>query len=76
MNIQKLVQIIGKTELSVKDMLAVIGLKNREHFLDYYLNPAIAEGYVCLLYPDKPRHPRQKYQLTMKGVALYNELKK
>ena len=74
LNIHKLVQIIGKTELSVKDMLAVIGLKNREHFLDYYLNPAIAEGYVCLLYPDKPRHPRQKYQLTMKGMALYNEL--
>ena len=74
LNIQKLVQIIGKTELSVKDMLAVIGLKNREHFLDYYLNLAIAEGYVCLLYPDKPRHPRQKYQLTMKGMALYNEL--
>ena len=75
LNIQKLVQIIGKTELSVKDMLAVIGLKNREHFLDNYLNPAIAEGYVCLLYPDKPRHPRQRYLLTVKGMALYNELK-
>ena len=47
LNIQKLVQIIGKTELSVKDMLAVIGLKNREHFLDYYLNPAISRR-VCL----------------------------
>ena len=74
LNIQKLVQFVGVVELSVKDMLALIGLKNREHFLDYYLNPAIAEGYVCLLYPDKPRHPRQKYRLTMKGMALYNEL--
>ena len=34
-------------------------------------NPAIAEGYVRLLYPDKPRHPRQRYLLTVKGLALY-----
>jgi len=27
-----------------------------------------------MLYPDKPRHPRQKYLLTVKGLALYNEL--
>lgn len=73
-HIVELVQIIGETELSVKDMLIISGLKNRENFLEYHLNPAIAEGYVCLLYPDKPRHPRQKYQLTMKGMALYNEL--
>lgn len=29
---------------------------------------------LTLLYPDKPRHPRQKYILTHKGLALYNEL--
>ena len=55
-------------------MLGVAGLKNRESFMDVYLNPAISEGYVRLLYPDKPRHPRQKYLLTVKGLALYNEL--
>ena len=36
-----------------------------------HLNPAIAEGYVRLLYPDKPRHPRQKYLLTLKGLAVF-----
>ncbi len=74
LNIQKLVQIVGKKELSVKEIMECIGLKDRKNVLNLYLNPAIAEGYVCLLYPDKPRHPRQKYQLTMKGMALYNEL--
>ena len=74
LNIQKLVQIVGVAKLSVKEMLEIIGLKNREHFLNYYLNPAIANGYVCLLYPDKPRHPRQRYLLTEKGMALYKEL--
>ena len=76
LNIQKLVQIVGVSKLSVKEMLEVIGLKNREHFLNYYLNPAIVNGYVCLLYPDKPRHPRQRYLLTEKGLALYTELEK
>ena len=74
LNIQRLVQIVGKKELSVKEIMDGIGLKDRKNVLNLYLNPAIAEGYVCLLYPDKPRHPRQKYQLTMKGMALYNEL--
>ena len=42
--------------------------------MDVYLNPAISEGFVRLLYPDKPRHPRQKYLLTAKGLALYKEI--
>ena len=25
-------------------------------------------------YPDSPRHPRQKYLLTVKGLALFNEI--
>ena len=75
LNIQKLVQIVGEMELSVKGIMENIGLKNRKNVLNLYLNPAIAEGYVCLLYPDKPRHPRQRYLLTVKGMTLYNELK-
>ena len=55
-------------------MLEGVGLKDRMNFLEYNLNPAISEGFVCLLYPDKPRHPRQKYLLTEKGLALYKEL--
>ena len=52
-----------------------MNLKGRDNFLNLYLIPAIAEGYVRLLYPDKPRHPRQKYLLTVKGMALFNEIK-
>ena len=50
------------------------GLKHRPNFIEYHLNPAISEGFVRLLYPDKPRHPRQKYLLTAKGVLLYKEI--
>ena len=74
--IRNLVKVIGNSQCSIKDMLEDLGLRDRKNFLEYHLNPAIAEGYVRLLYPDKPRHPRQKYLLTLKGLAFLNELKK
>ena len=72
-NIRMLVHIVGKQELPVKEIMQGLELKDRKNVLNLYLNPAIADGYVRLLYPDKPRHPRQKYLLTIKGLALYNE---
>ena len=72
-NIVKLVQIIGEQELSVKEMMDGVGLKGRDNFLNLYLNPAVADGYIRLLFPQSPRHPRQKYLLTVKGLALYND---
>ena len=76
LNIMKLINAINDSELSLKEMLAAMGLKDRKSFLTLYLNPAIAAGYVRLLYPDSPRHPRQKYLLTVKGLAVYNESKR
>ena len=75
-NIRMLINVVGKQELSVKEIMEGLKLKDRKNFLNLYLNPAIAEGYVRLLYPNSPRHPRQKYLLTVKGLALYNELPK
>ena len=75
-NIRMLLQVVGKQELAVKEIMEGLGLKDRKNVLNLYLNPAITEGYVCLLYPQSPRHPRQKYLLTVKGLALYNEIKK
>ena len=72
-NIRMLVHIVGKQELPVKEIMQGLELKDRKNVLNLYLNPAIADGYVRLLYPDKPRHPRQRYLLTVKGLALYNE---
>jgi len=74
-NIIKLVYAINVKQLSVKEMLVEMGLKDRESFLNLYLSPAIGEGFVRMLYPDSPRHPRQKYLLTAKGLAFLNELK-
>lgn len=71
-----LVHVIGDRQLSVRELLTEMKLKDRENFLANYLNPAIDQGFVCLLYPDSPRHPRQKYLLTVKGTLAYQALDK
>ena len=71
----RLLVVIGVQQITVKQMMEAMELKHRPTFLENYLNPAIAHGYVRLLYPDKPRHPRQKYLLTVEGLVLYNEFK-
>lgn len=72
----ELIKIIGEEELSIAQLMEKTGLKHRPNFIEYHLNPAMKEGYVRLLYPQSPRHPRQKYLLTVKGLALYNEITK
>lgn len=72
-NVIKLVQVVGEQELSVKEMMSGVNLKGRDNFLNLYLTPSMKEGYIRQLYPQSPRHPRQKYLLTVKGLALYNE---
>ena len=69
-NVRRLVLAIGKEEMSVKNMMEAVGLKNRPSFMDYSLAPAIREGFVCMNYPANPHHPRQRYLLTVKGLML------
>lgn len=73
-NTIRLVMSIGLENLSIKDIMSKIELKHRPTFMENYLNPAIENGFVRLLYPDSPRHPRQKYLLTVKGMMLLNQL--
>ena len=72
-NIIELIRIIGYEERSIKQLMETKGLKDRKNFLDYHLEPALKERFVRMKYPDRPNHPRQKYLLTVKGQALYNE---
>ena len=73
-NIKRLISAIADKQLSVKEMMAAVGLKDRPNFIEYSLSPAMQNGYVRMQYPDSPRHPRQKYLLTVKGLAVYKEL--
>ena len=75
-NIRKLVSAIGETPKSIREILELLNLKDRKNLLEYYVMPAQANGFVTLLYPDKPHHPRQKYVLTVKGLALLSSISK
>lgn len=73
-NVRNLVSALGHNEMTVKEMMEAVGLKNRPNFMDYSLSPAITEGFVRMLYPESPRHPRQRYLLTVKGQMTYSEI--
>ena len=74
-SVRAIINVIGERQLSVRQILDEISLKNRENLLDNYLNPAIEGGWVTPLYPQNPRHPRQKYLLTVKGMAFFKKMK-
>ena len=69
-NITTLIRIVGDNKLSVKEMMESLRLTGRDNFLKVYLNPSISAGFIRQLYPDAPRHPRQKYLLTAKGMMI------
>ncbi len=73
-NIFSLIKVLGSRQQNVKELMLAMKLKHRETFLNNYLNPAIHAGFVRLLYPDHPKHPRQKYLLTVKGLAASQEM--
>lgn len=68
--LRKIMLAIGKNVLSAKEMMQVVNLKDKTNFLEKYLYPAIEQGLVGQLYPDNPKHPKQKYMLTEKGRAI------
>lgn len=50
-------------------MVDLCGLKNLHHFRDVNVTPALADGAIERLYPEQPKHPKQKYVLTEKAKA-------
>ena len=73
-NIIGLVKAIGYNQLKIGEMMDAMGLKHRPTFRVNYLDPAIKAGFVTMLYPNSPRHPRQRYHITPKGTILLNSL--
>ncbi|MDR2804818.1 MAG: Fic family protein [Dysgonamonadaceae bacterium] len=72
--VRLLLSVMGREPLALKQLMEKVGLKHRPTFLTNYINPAMKDGFVRVLYPEKPNHPHQKYSLTVKGMALYDLL--
>ena len=69
-----LLLVIEDEQYTLKQLMEKVGLKHRPTFLENYINPAMKDDFIRLLYPEKPNHPRQKYLLTVRGMAVYDEL--
>jgi len=71
-----LVRLLGHAgELSNAEIRARLGLKDRTHLRERYLDPALAENVVEPTIPEKPSSRLQRYRLTDKGRARLAELK-
>ena len=57
-------------EMSRVQLMEVLELKNRLHFVKNYLDPALAEGLIEMTLPGKSKSKKQKYKLTSKGKEL------
>ena len=75
-SIVRLIEMIGEQTCSLKEMMGMMELKDRENFLGNYLNPSMEAGLVEPLYPNQPKHPKQKYRLTEQGKVLLQENEK
>ena len=51
-------------------MMALLKLKGADNFRKKYLNPAIKDGYMALLYPDTKTNKGQAYYLTELGKTF------
>lgn len=68
--VKKLIISIGNANLSRKQVMQQVKLASVSNLVESYLNPAMEQGLVKMLYPDSPRHPKQKYLLTDKGRKI------
>ena len=57
-------------DLSRQDLQNLLDLKDREHFRQAYLQPALRECLVEMTLSDRPRSSKQRYRLTGKGRSV------
>ena len=71
--VERVLVAIGENTVATKEIMSIMGLKDKSNFLELYLYPAIRQNLVEPLYPENPKHPRQKYRLTDKGKEFLKQ---
>ncbi len=54
-------------EMSLRQIMHIIGLSDRKSFRQRYLLPALEHGYVEMTLPESPTARNQRYRLTARG---------
>ncbi len=52
-----------------QELTDALGLKDRKHFAEAYLQPALEAGLLEMTIPEKPQSSKQRYRLTGQGQA-------
>ena len=68
--VQLLLNCIREKAYSITELQERLGIKSRRYLREEIIIPAIKNGYVLRAYPDKPKHPNQRYYLSEKGLKL------
>lgn len=66
-NIQCLINSLANDQLSMKELMERLEFKHRPTFVKNFLKPALEGGFLQRLHPETPKHPKQKYLLSLKG---------
>lgn len=62
--VAQLIKLMDVDYMSLKDIMALFKLNSVKRFRENYLNPSIEDGAIERLFPEHPKHPKQKYRLT------------
>ena len=65
--VEKLLYAIKDGELTVSELMRLVGVTSRAHFREDVIVPALADGYIEMTQPNSPRSPTQKYRIIEKG---------
>ncbi len=60
--VDALLKVLGNEEYSAIELMKLLDLTHRRNFTKFYINPAIEAGVIEPIYPNQPRHPKQKYR--------------
>ena len=60
-------------ELSREALKEAMRFKDRKHFQDRFIKPALKLGLIAMTRPDSPRSVLQRYTLTALGERIAHE---
>ena len=67
--VMRLVHVLQGT-MNRQALMQALGLKDEKHFRQQYQQAAVAQGWMEMTIPEKPRSRLQRYRLTDAGRRL------
>ena len=62
--VRQLIMVMKEEYMTLRDLMALFNLNSIKRFRENYIHPAISDGGLERLYPEQPKHPKQRYRLT------------